>query len=135
MTLYTNSDQLYTCIKTLFSRIAAQDSGAADGILASHMVIRLRCTEPAAEFTVNARRRPLQTEFGPSNLHPNLKIDLSADTLHHIMLGELSLKTALARGSLKVQGPLWKFTELGDFFRQSQVLYRQVLMEQGLISD
>jgi hypothetical protein len=73
--------------------------------------------------------------FGPSNLHPNLKIDLSADTLHHIMLGELALKTALARGLLKVQGPLWKSAALGDFFKQSQVLYRQVLVEQGLISD
>jgi hypothetical protein len=133
MTPYTDSDQLYTCIKALFSRIAAQDSGAADEILASHMVIRLRCTEPAAEFTINGRRRPLQTVFGPSSLHPTLKIDLSADTLHRIMLGDLSLKTALARGLLKVQGPVWKSNGLGDLFRQSQVLYRQVLIDQGLL--
>jgi len=133
MTPYTNSDQLYACIKALFSRIAAEDSGAADEILASRLVIRLRCTEPAAEFTVNGRRRPLETIFGPSSLHPTLRIDLATDTLHRIMLGELPLKTALARGLLKVQGPLWKSTALGDLFRQSQTLYHQVLIEQGLI--
>src|SRR5512139_1734897 len=98
MTPYTDSDQLYACIKALFSRIAAEDSGAADEILASRMVIRLRCTKPAAEFTVNGRRRPLETIFGPSSLHPTLRIELTADTLHRILLGELSLKTALARG-------------------------------------
>jgi hypothetical protein len=133
MAPYTDSDQLYACTKALFSRIAEQHPGAADEILASRMVIRLRCTEPAAELTLNGRRRPLQTIFGPSNLHPTLKIDLSADTLHRIMLGELALKTALARGLLKVQGPLWKSTALADLFQPAQLLYRQVLREQGLI--
>jgi hypothetical protein len=133
MTPYTNADQLYACTSALFSRIAEQDPGAADEILASHMVIRFRCTEPTAEFTVNGRRRPLQTIFGPSNLYPTLKIELATDTLHRIMLGELSLKTALARGLLKVQGPVWKSAALVDLFRQSQALYPQVLREQGLI--
>ncbi len=131
MAFYTDSEQLYACTQALFSRIEAEDPGAADAILASRLVIRLRCTEPDAEFTINGRRRPVQTTFGPSRLRSTLDIELAADTLHHIMLGELSLKTALANGQVKVRGPVWKAPDLADLFRRGQTLYPQVLREQG----
>lgn len=135
MAFYTNADQFYTCTRVLFARLEEQDPGAADAILASRLVIRLRCTEPEAEFTINGRLRPAQTTFGPSGLRPTLEIELPADTLHQIMLGELALKTALANGHLKVRGPVWKATALADLFGRGQELYPQVLHEQGLIAS
>ena len=129
MAAYVDTNQLYDCTRALFARIEAQDPRAADAILASRLVIRVRCTDPDAEFTLNGRQRPLQTTFGPSSLRPTLDIALSADTLHRIMLGELSLKTALANGKLAVRGPVWKAMALADLFRHSQVLYPQVLKE------
>ncbi len=134
MTVYANDDQLYACTKALFSQIEREDPGAADAILASHLVIRLRCTEPDAEFTINGRHRPVQTTFGPSALRPTLEIELEADTLHQIMLGKLSLKTALGNGLLKVRGQVWKAMALADLFRRGQSLYPEVLHEHGLSS-
>jgi hypothetical protein len=135
MAFYADAEQFYTCTQTLFARIEEQEPGAADAVLASRLVIRLRCTEPNAEFTINGRQRPLQTTFGPSRLRPTLDIELPADTLHRIMLGEISLKKALANGRLKVLGPVWKAADLADFFRRGQVLYRKVLHEQGLLAN
>ena len=131
MAVYTDTEQLYRYVQALFARIAENDPSAADAILASKMVIRMRCTEPDAEITINGRRRPLETTFGPSRLRPTLEIDLTADTLHAIMLGELRIKSAVANGQLKARGSIWKAGALADLFRQGQVLYHQVLNEQG----
>ena len=130
MTIFADTDQFYTITRALFARIAKNDPGAAAAILASRLVIRVRCTGPNGEFTLDGRQRPLQTSFGPTKQRPTLDIELSADTLHHIMLGELSLKTALANGKLAVRGPVWKAMALADLFRHSQGLYPQVLKEQ-----
>jgi hypothetical protein len=133
MPFFADSEQLYACTKALFSRIQEQDPGAADAILASHLVIRLRCTKPKAEITINGRQRPVQTTYGPSRLRPTLDIELAADMLHRIMLGEQSMKKALANGQLKVRGPVWKATALADLFYRGQTIYPQVLRKQGLV--
>jgi hypothetical protein len=135
MVFFTDSDQFYACTRALFSRIEDQDPGAADAILASRLVIRLRTTEPTAEITINGRQRPVETTFGPSRLRPTLDIELSADTLHRIMLGEQSMKKTLAGGQLTVRGPVWKVTALADLFYRMQALYPQVLHECQLSSD
>lgn len=135
MAFYADADQFYTCTKALFARIEEHEPGAADAILASRLVIRLRCTEPDAELTINGRQRPVQITFGPSRLRPTLDIELPADTLHRIMQGEVSLKKALANGRLKVFGPVWKATALADLFHRGRLLYSEVLREQGLWVD
>ena len=131
MTVYTDAEQLYAYVKALFTLIAEKIPTAADSILASRLVIRLHCTGPDAEITINGRRRPLETTYGPTRLRPTLDIELTAGTLHAIMLGELGLKKALAGGLLRVQGPVWKLKALADLFHQGQELYLQVLEEQG----
>jgi putative sterol carrier protein len=135
MAIFVDSEQFYSATKALFARIAEQDPGAADAIQASHLVIRVRSSDPEAEFTINGRQRPLQTTFGPSPVRPTLEIELAADTLHQIMLGEQSMKKALADGRLKVRGPAWKAMALADLFRRGQGLYPEVLREQGVVGD
>jgi len=131
MAVYVDSEQLHTYMKALFAAIAEKNPGAADAVLASRLVIRLRCTEPEAEITLNGRQRPLETTFGPTRLRPTLDISLASDTLHAIMLGELGLKKAVAGGLLEVHGPVWKAKALAELFRQAQELYLGVLHERG----
>ena len=131
MVVYTDAEQLYRYVQVLFARIAENDPAAADAILASNMVIRIRCTDPDAEITINGRQRPLETTFGPTRLRPTLEIDLSADTLHIIMLSEVKIKKAIADRLLTARGTVWKAGALADLFHQGQELYREVLREQG----
>ena len=132
MAFFADAEQLYACTKALFARIEESDPGAADAVLASRLVVRLRCAEPDAQITINGRRRPVHTTYGPSRLRPTLDIELAADTLHRIMLGEQSMKSALAAGLLQVRGQVWKALALAELFRRSQALYPRVLEEQGL---
>jgi hypothetical protein len=76
MTVFADSNQLYACMHSFLDRVA-QEPGAGDAILASRLVIRLRCTEPEAECTLDGRRRPLEVVYGPSPLRPTLDIELA----------------------------------------------------------
>jgi hypothetical protein len=135
MAFFADTDQFYGCAQALFARVEEQNPSAADDILASRLVIRMGCTDPTAELTINGRQRPVQTTFGPSKLRPTLDIELAADTLHRILLDELSLKSALASGKLKARGPVHRIRALAKLFYQLQADYPQVLREQGLRSD
>ena len=132
MAVFRDSEQFYSCIQTFLTAIQEQDPAAADAILASHMIMRLRTTHPEGEITLNGRKRPLQVSYGPAGLRPTLDIEMTADTLHAILLNELSLKKALANGQLKVRGPIWKAQALADLFYQGRDIYPQILHEQCL---
>ena len=134
MSIYADTDEFYAATRALFTRIEQEDPHAGDAILSSHLVMRLRSTAPDAEITINGRRRPIQITYGTDSVRPTLDIELSADLLHRILLGERSMKQALANGQLKVSGPVWKATALEDLFRQSQSLYPEILREQNLHS-
>ena len=132
MAVFRDSEQFYSCIQTFLTAIQEHDPGAADAILASHMIMRLRTSNPEGEIALNGRKRPLQVSYGPAGLRPTLDIEMTADTLHAILLNELSLKKALANGQLKVRGPIWKAQALADLFYQGRDIYPQILREQCL---
>jgi hypothetical protein len=131
MPFYTNTEQLYTATRALFTRISQNDPRAADGILRGRMIIRLRTSEPEGEIVLDGRQPPLQFSFGPTAVRPELDIQLPADTLHRILLGEMPLGRALSSGLLKVKGPIFKTLPLADLFRQGQRFYPDVLRELG----
>jgi hypothetical protein len=141
MPFYSSTDQLYTCAGALFSRIEKENPGAGNALRSARLVIRLRCTLPDGEFTLNGRRpladasfRPVQTILGPAEFRPEVDITLSSDTLHRILLGELSLGKALATGLLQVKGPVLKTLALADLFHAGQKWYPEILHEQGLMT-
>jgi hypothetical protein len=132
MPTYQTTDQLYACARQLFDRIQRDDPEAARPLLASRLVIRLRITGPTGEIVINGRSRPITTTFGSSSNRPDLEIELSGDTLHQILVGQLAITKALGSKQLKAKGPVWKATVLADLFRQGQTIYPEILREQGI---
>lgn len=129
---YSQADQIYTCIQAILTRIQQEAPAEIEAIIASKLIVRLRCTEPDAQITLNGRRHSLQATYGRTPLRPHLDVELTGDTLHRILLGELSLKKALSSKLMKVRGPIWKAFALAGFFQKGQAFYPQVLREQGL---
>ena len=132
MAIYRDTEQFYTCTRQLFARIEEMDPNAAAALLQSRLVIRLQLTQPSGELVINGRGTAVTTYFGPNGTKPDLDITLSGDTLHAILLGQLTLTKALGSGKLNVKGPVWKAVVLADLFRQSQTLYPAILREQGI---
>ncbi len=130
MPFYADTEQFYSNLRALFACVAAHHPRASDAIAASHLVIRLRTTAPAGEIVINGRQKPVQTTFGPAAARPDLDIQLAADTLHRILLGELSLAKALGTGQLKVQGPIWKTLALSELLTVGQRCYPGIVQAQ-----
>lgn len=133
MPVYSSSEELLQNLQILFKRIAEQDPAATRSVAAARLVIRLACTDPDLELTINGRAQPVQVTYGASKLRPELDIQLRADALHLILMGELTLTKALGSGSLKVKGPVWKTTVLEDVFHRGQAIYPALLRERGFL--
>lgn len=132
MPIYVSDDLMYSVFNDLFDRIQATDPLAAESMLRSGLVIRFQCHNPQAEVTFDARQAPLRIDYGPSAKQPQITINLSADAMHCILLGELGIRKAMGSGLLDLKGPIWKVIALADLFKESQNLYPGVLHEYGL---
>lgn len=132
MPVYKATDQLYSSLQQLFSRIELTDPQAMTTVQKSKLHVRFQTTQPAGIVVVNARQRPLAITYGVNGRKPDVDIQLQADTLHQILLGELSIPKALGRRALVASGPIWKTTALNGILNQARQLYPQVLQDQGL---
>lgn len=133
MPFFEDVSQFHTVLRRVFEEVETQNPRAPEALLRARLLIRLKCTAPTTDIWLNGRRRPLTTHFGHARLHPDLELTLEADTLHQILLGELSLTKGLASGRLEVRGALWKAKGLADLFYQSQSVYPEILREEGLL--
>lgn len=132
MAIFESPDQLYGVAGDLFSRIEAEKPQAVAQLLRSRLLVRLACTNPAAELWIHSRQRPVKVQFGHQRLHPDLEAHLDGDTLHEILAGRLSLSAAVAGGRLEVKGQVWKARALSDLFAHGQAIYPQVLHARGI---
>lgn len=126
MPVYKSTEQLYTYLRILFDRIRALDGAATQKMAASRLLIRLTLDSPAGVVVINGRSQPIQITYGMASTQPDLDIQLPADTLHKILLGELTLKKALGSGQLKVKGQIWKTGALEPIFEQGKLIYPSV---------
>lgn len=134
MAFYASSEQFYSCADALFSRLLKENPQAAKAVEKAKLLIRIRCSDPMVTFLINGRRHPTSVRFGEDRIRPEVDVEMATDTLHLIMLGQLSLSRALAANDLKVRGTVWKITSLADLFQQCQSLYPVILREQGLLT-
>ena len=129
MTYYANTDQLLRHLTRLFERMRMEEPEATKAVSNSRLIIRLNLHAPQAVVLINGRYTPARVGYESGVLRPDLDISFSADTLHAILLKQISLKQALASGQMTVRGPIFKSFILEDIFRKGQALYPQVLHE------
>jgi len=134
MAYFQDSEQFVAMLETLFERVQQTYPNAAEELEQAKLILRFRCSDPAADILINGRRHPAAITFGENRIRPEVDVDLAADTLHQILLGELRLARALASGALKIRGPARKTLAVTGLFHECQKLYPAVLRESGLIS-
>jgi hypothetical protein len=133
MPFYASSEQFYTSSEALFERLLEINPGAAQPVAKARLLIRFKCTDPVVSFLINGRQKPVSVVFGENRVRPEIDVETTTDTLHQIMLGQLSLSNALSANLLRVRGSVWKVISLSDLFHECQNLYPEVLEDQGLI--
>jgi hypothetical protein len=131
MAFFSTSQQLYSTLQILFERMNNHVPNPLEALYASRLIIRFKLTDPSAEITVNGRIQPVKVYYGKSAALPDLGVELSADTLHQILMDELSLRVSLAQRQMKVTGPIWKTSLLADILHEGRKLYPHIIQENG----
>ncbi len=132
MPFYPDTETLYNALRTTFARIGKESPDHLDGLqtlMSSKIILKLKTTMPAAEITLNGREKTFKAMYGPSPLRADLTVELTSDTLHQILLDELSIKKAWGNGKIKVQGPVWRLKVLTDLVQGARHYYPDVIKQ------
>lgn len=60
----------------------------------------------------------------------DLKVALAVDTLHLLLMDELSIKKAMGAGLIRVKGPAWKLPVLFDVIQAGRRFYPEAVRHQ-----
>ncbi len=131
MSIFQSEEQLYSTMQMLFTRISEKPANI-EGFTKSNLVIRIRLTDPQAEILLDGRQPPLEVFYGPRPGEANIEVQLKADLLHRIWLGQESTSSALFGGEIKTKGNLLKAQQLFDLFMECEKEYPAVVAEEGL---
>ncbi len=129
MPFYPDAETLYTCLTQLFERVQHQAPQSTKGLNSAPFTVQVRFTAPTAVIFFDGRRRPFRASFSESKSRADLEVELAADTLHQVLLGNLSVKRAVGNRLIKLRGPVWKVYPLADIFVAGQQFYPQILTE------
>ena len=128
MPYYASTEQFYTVMEALFTQVA-QNNKAVRPLLQSRLTIGLRTTSPAGIIAIDARKKPIDIQYGEMSIKPVLDVTLPADTLHRILMDELSLLKAMGQKVIQVKGPVMKAMALAELFKQGRKYYPAIVQE------
>lgn len=127
--IYANYDQFEAVFTRMFDQIRSDDPDGMDELVHQQMVIRFCVREPDAELWIDGRSKPVQTTFGANDLDATLTGDLTANSMHELLLGTLPLGRALLFRKLKVEGSKAKAMKLESLLHAMQAVYPSLTEE------
>ena len=124
---FTDADQLRAVFSEMFDDVA--DDDRMSGLVELQMVINFRLRDPSADIWVDGRARPVATTFEPIGVDATLTAELSADSMHQLLLGSLPLGKALMFRKLKVSGSTSRAVKLEPLLHACQAVYPRIVDE------
>ena len=127
--IYSSAAQLEALFARMFDQIGTDDPDGMDQLVDEQMVIRFRLRQPGVELWIDGRSKPVQTSFGTQKLTATLTAELSANSMHELLLGTLSLAKAVLFRTIKVQGSKSKAMKLESLLHAMQAVYPSLFDE------
>jgi putative sterol carrier protein len=124
---FADAEQLRAVFSEMFDEVA--DDEGMDGLVAQQMVINFRLHDPSADIWVDGRTSPVATTFEPIGVEATLTADLSADSMHELLLGTLPLGKAMMFRKLKVSGSKSRALKLEPLLHACQAVYPAIVDE------
>lgn len=122
---------MYRFIGRLFQELI-EDPDLGPRFHRSNTTVQYQMRDPESQITVDMRPDiPMRVDLGPSELDPEVIMELDADTAHRFWLGKVNVTVALARGQIKAKGPVAKILKLVPLVKPVFPRYQQMLQEAG----
>ena len=132
MPYFKDADDVYANLG-LFMRQLAVDPEMTAALKRVDTTFQLRLRNPDSVLTVRTlgEEQPAQVDLGETTLHPEVVLQLDADTAHRFWLGQLNAAVALAKGDIRTRGPVAKVLGLVPLVKPGFPRYRSQLEAAG----
>jgi putative sterol carrier protein len=109
---FKDAQEVYDTIGKLFQELA-EDEELAPKFRKANTIVQYDYREPDSTITVRLQEgQPGDVDFGETDMEPEVKMHMEADTAHRFWLGKVNVTVALARGQIKADGPVAKILKL-----------------------
>ena len=132
MPYFKDADDVYANLG-LFMRQLAVDPEMTAALKRVDTTFQLRLRNPDSVLTVRTpgEEQPAQVDLGETTLHPEVVLQLDADTAHRFWLGKVNVTVALARGQISARGPVAKILKLVPLTKPVFPRYKAQLEAEG----
>jgi hypothetical protein len=132
MPYFKDADDVYANLG-LFLRQLAVDPEMTGVLQRVDTTFQMRLRNPDSVLTVRTpgEEREPQVDLGDTTLHPEVVIQLDADTAHRFWLGRLNAAVALANGDIRTRGPASKVLGIVPLVKPGCPRYRSQLEAAG----
>lgn len=131
MTLFTDEAAVYGAFGKLFSDVIA-DEGTVGALVRTNTILQLQLREPRSTVTVAVRQgqQPL-IYFGQTTRRPEVFLQMTAETAHGWLLGEVNPTVAFNDNRIKSRGPSSQVLAILAWAKVLTPRYKAILQENG----
>ncbi|MFK7919336.1 MAG: SCP2 sterol-binding domain-containing protein [Ilumatobacter sp.] len=121
--VYADAADFEALFTQMFDQIESDDPDAMNELVDQQMVIRFKLKSPGVELWIDGRSKPVHASFGTGRNTADLTAELSANSLHELLLGTLGLAQGLLFRKIKVRGDKGKAMKLESLLHAMQTVY------------
>jgi hypothetical protein len=109
---FADEQEVYQHLGRLFQDVVA-DAELAPQLQRLDTTVQFRHRAPDSTITLKLLgEQDPRVDLGATDLEPEVVLSMAADTAHRLWLGKANLTIALARGQIRVKGPVAKLLKL-----------------------
>lgn len=128
MAAFKDSAEVYKYVGGIFEK-GLQDPAIGARLRQSGVILQIVYTDPDSVITVDLPEGKVVT--GETDLTPNVRLFMTADTGNRFWLGKVNLTMAMAKGQVRAKGPVAKVMKLVPVAKGLFPRYQQMLAEDG----
>lgn len=122
MSVFSNEQEVYDTIGAMFSDAVASDDVGTQ-LAESGVILLLELTEPEAVLTVDMPGR--KVHCGATDVESTMRLRATSDVAHNFWMGNVNVGIAIARGQIRVRGPVPTLIKLATVAKPLFPLYRK----------
>lgn len=134
MATFASPREVYDTIGAFLEQIT-KDEELRPKFVAADTSFHVIYSDPECDMLVDCTVDPPVVTMAPSDVKSEIELTMAADDGHQFWLGQLNMALALAKGKVKVKGPISKIMKLLPAMRPAFPKYKAFLAERGGIGE